>query len=74
MSPDDYTYNPDFADFYIPTYVVASVTVPISDEIRAGRATGRKQELDGTALGAANTNPMLDTRIYEIEFLDGRTS
>jgi hypothetical protein len=47
-------------------YVVASVRVPIGNKIRSGRVTDCKRELNGTMLGAANTNPMLDTRTYEI--------
>jgi hypothetical protein len=55
-------------------YVSASLRVPIGDKIWAGRETDHKRELDGTLLGAANNNPMLDIRTYEIEFLDGRTT
>jgi hypothetical protein len=51
------TYNQHFG---------ASLCVPIGDEIRAGKVNGHKRELDGTVLGSANINPMLDTRTYEI--------
>jgi hypothetical protein len=54
-------------------YVGAHVRVPIGDEIRYGGFLRRKRELDGTARGRANANPMLDTRTYEIEFPDGRS-
>jgi hypothetical protein len=47
------------------------VRVPIGNEIRSGKVVRRKRELDGTVRGRANANPMLDTRTYEIEFLDG---
>jgi hypothetical protein len=33
----------------------------------------RKRELDGTVMGWANANSMLDARTYEIEFPDGRS-
>jgi hypothetical protein len=54
-------------------YVGAHVRVPIGDEIRSGKVLRRKRELDDTARGRANANPMLDTRTYEIEFPDGRS-
>jgi hypothetical protein len=53
-------------------YVGAQVRVPISGEIRSGKVTRRKRELDGTWKGSANANYMLDSRTYEIEFPDGR--
>jgi hypothetical protein len=34
----------------------------------------RKRELDGSLLGKANANPILDTRTYEVEFADGQTA
>jgi hypothetical protein len=54
-------------------YVGAHARVPIADEIRSGKVFRRKRELDGTARGRANANSMLDTRTYEIKFLDGRS-
>jgi hypothetical protein len=49
------------------------VNVPIGDELRAGKVTGRKRELDGTVAGTENSNPMMDTRKYVVEFPDGRS-
>jgi hypothetical protein len=70
--PDiDDVKNEDDVDTY-DQYVGADVRVPIGDEIRTGKVARNKRELDGTARGRANTNSMLDTRTYEIEFLDGR--
>jgi hypothetical protein len=54
-------------------YVGARVRVPIGDGIRSGKVVRRKRELDGTMRGRANSNSMLDTRTYEIEFPDGRS-
>jgi hypothetical protein len=59
---DVYTYD---------QYVGAQVRVPIGGEIRSGKVMRRKRELDGTWKGRANTNSMLDSRTYEIEFPDG---
>ena len=32
---------------------------------------GRKQTWDGTYRGKRNDNPILDIRVYEVEFIDG---
>jgi hypothetical protein len=55
-------------------YVGAHVRVPIGDEIIYGKVLRRKRELDGTVRGRANSNPMLDTRNYEIDFPDGHSN
>jgi hypothetical protein len=54
-------------------YVGAHVRVPAGNEIKSGKVIRRKHELDGTVRGRENTNPMLDTRNYEIQFPDGRS-
>jgi hypothetical protein len=54
-------------------YDGAQVIVPIGDDIRNGKVMRRKPELDGTVKGHANSNAMLDTRTYEIEFPGGRS-
>ena len=33
---------------------------------------GLKRQADRTLLGKANSNPILDTRKYEVEFMDGQ--
>jgi hypothetical protein len=53
-------------------YIGAQVRVPIGDEIQSGKVVRCNRELDGNAKGQANANSMLNTRIYEIEFPDGR--
>jgi hypothetical protein len=53
-------------------YVGSHERVIIGGEIRSGKVVRCKRELDGTVRGRANANSILDTRIYEIEFPDGR--
>jgi hypothetical protein len=60
------------ADMY-DQYVGARVRVPIGDAIRSGKVVRRKRELDGTVRGKADSNSMLNSRTYEIEFPDGRS-
>ena len=37
------------------------------------RVKGRKRDQNGMVIGKRNNNPMLDSRIYKVEFPDGRT-
>ena len=52
-------------------YIGAEVTLPLGEHYMTGRVTGRKANADGSAYGRANANPILDTRVYEVEFEDG---
>ena len=36
-----------------------------------GRVTKRLRDKDGLPIGTAHDNPILDTRVYEVEFPDG---
>jgi hypothetical protein len=38
------------------------------------KVRGRKRLSDGSVIGRANPNPILDTRTYEVEFPDGQTA
>jgi hypothetical protein len=50
------------------------VTLPIGDRMMSARVRGRKRSSDGSFAGRANPNPILDTRICDIEFADGQTA
>eukprot|EP00978_Attheya_sp_CCMP212_P046293 scaffold382524_cov28-Attheya_sp.AAC.1 len=39
--------------------------------MKSGKVVGRKRAADGSVKGNANTNPILDTRTYRVEFPDG---
>jgi hypothetical protein len=71
--PDiDYVDDDHDVDTY-DQYVGSQVRVPIGGKIRSGKVMRRKRELDGTWKGRANVKPMMDSRTYEIEFLNGRS-
>jgi hypothetical protein len=42
-------------------------------DITRVKVTGRKCDADGKPIGVRNTNPILDTREYKVEFPDGAT-
>ena len=49
-----------------------SVLLPVNGELIEGIVKSRKQTSDGKLLvGKSNNNPLLDTRIYNVEFPDG---
>jgi len=64
---DDLKDAPDTFD----QYVGAEVLLPTGDRQATGRVIGRKRDLDGVPRGQANANPILDTRVYTVEFPDG---
>ena len=52
-------------------YLQAEVLLPKGDNLVTGMVTGRKRDADGNPVGRRNTNPILDSRVYEVEFPDG---
>jgi hypothetical protein len=53
-------------------YVGAEVLLQTGDGNGMGRVKGRQRNSDGQVIGVANRNPVLDTRVYAIEFPDGK--
>ena len=47
-------------------YVGFQVELPIGYKIQTGKVVERKRGLDGEVKGVANTNPILDTRTYDV--------
>lgn len=65
------------ADDYTPEayddYLTAEVLLPNMGTVVKAKVIGRKRDADGNPIGKRNTNPILDTREYEVEFPDGAT-
>jgi hypothetical protein len=57
----------------IDTYLNMELGLPRGDDGALQHATVKRRKLnkDGERIGTQNSNPLLDTRVYEIEFLDG---
>ena len=49
------------------------LAVPQGDSLkpRLARVTKRLKDVNGLPIGLANENPILDTRMYEVQYLDG---
>ena len=45
--------------------------LPRGDEIAMGWVTKRDRDSDGNPLGTAHENPILNTRQYIVQFIDG---
>jgi hypothetical protein len=52
-------------------YLGAEVTLPRGDITTPGRVVSRKSDHEGTPKGRSNSNPLLDTCSYYVEFPDG---
>lgn len=53
-------------------YIGSEVKLPHSGEMMYGKILSRKRTSDGKMLlGKANPNPILDTCVYNVQFLDG---
>ena len=68
--PDEDDVTPEYGDIYIG----AQVLLPFEDKVLTGKVVSRKQEHDGSLKGHAHSNPILDTREYNVEFPDGSLS
>ena len=77
-------FNKIFSDENIPqadsstpevmddTYLNMELALPRdSDGPEFARVTKRLRDANGIPIGTANENPILDTRIYEVEYMDG---
>jgi hypothetical protein len=59
-------------DAYDDTYLNMELALPRNGaEVQFGRVVKRLRDKDGLPIGTAHDNPILDTRMYEVEFQDG---
>ena len=45
--------------------------LPRGEGVEYGKVIGRKRDQDGCPIGHSNANPLLNTRVYKVEFQDG---
>ena len=65
--PELEEYTPETFDGYL----TASVLLPRGGEVLTAQVVARKRDANGNPIGKANSNPILDTREYIVEFEDG---
>jgi Reverse transcriptase (RNA-dependent DNA polymerase) len=65
---------PDAEDIDLDThhkFISAQVAIPVAGELQFGKVIGRKRDKDGRLIGKPNSNPLLDTTLYDVELADG---
>ncbi len=68
--------QPEINDITPETYdslITAEIILPQGDTLVPAVVTSRKQDSNGNPIGTPNSNPLLDTRVYNVTFPDGRT-
>lgn len=71
---ESHSLMPDLDEFTPETfdgYLTASVMLPRGGEVLKAQVVARKRDANGNPIGRANSNPILDTREYVVEFEDG---
>jgi hypothetical protein len=73
---DAHIIGPDYGDAEITpemgdNYLTAELMLPQGGTMVKGRVSARKPDRNGNPVGLANSNPILDTRTYIIDFDDG---
>ena len=58
-------------EIYDDTYLNMELTLPYKENQSWAKVTKRLRDANGLPIGKANENPLLDTRIYEVEYSDG---
>ena len=72
ITDEDENFTPDAFD---DTYLNMEIALPRGggdpEDTQFAKVTKRLRDAEGRPIGTANDNPLLDTREYEVEFLDG---
>ena len=55
-------------------YTGAEIMLPRGDKIARGQVMAQSHDVDRNSMGRANTNPTLDTRMYQVEFAVGNVT
>jgi len=63
----------DFTPEAYDQYLLAEVLLPQGGELRKAKVSARVRDKDGLPVGKRHSNPLLDTREYEVTFPDGST-
>ena len=69
--PQPPTPTPDAFDSYL--HMEIALPRGVDESMQFAKVKKRKIDDDGIPVGVANDNPMLDNRIYVVEWLDGHT-
>jgi hypothetical protein len=62
---------PEMDAFDIDSYLMAEVQLPKNDGWKTATVLRCKHDANGNPIGIANRNPLLDSRVFEVQFQDG---
>ena len=48
--------------------------MPIGNQMARGHVVARSRDTIGNVMGRSHTNPILDTRMYQVEFAGGKVT
>ena len=65
--PEAESYDKESFDKLLSVHVLLSR----GEGVEHGKVIGRNFDQDGCPVGHENTNPLLNTRVYKVEFQDG---
>ncbi len=65
--PEVSEYTPEMYD----ALITAEVLLPKDDVLVPATVIGHKRDAAGNPIGTANSNPILDSRVYQVQFHDG---
>jgi len=63
----------DLPPEFLDNYISAHVLLPKGDSFVKGQVVARKRDANGNTRGKAHSNPVLDSRVHEVQFSDGHT-
>ena len=49
-------------------YIGAEILVPRGDQMARGNIVARSRDPNGNLMGRSHTNPIMDARMYQVEF------
>ena len=55
-------------------YIGAEILLPRGDQMARGHVVARSRDANGNVMGRSHTNPILDTRTYQVEFTGGEVT
>ena len=61
---------PDVGGYYIG----AKKLLPRRDQMASGHVVARSLDTNGKVMGRSHTNPILDKRMYQVEFAGGKVT
>ncbi len=68
--PDADQWEPESYD----QYIAAEVRLPKDGKEVIGTVVARKRDHEGNPIGCSHPNPILDTRVYQVNFPDGNSA